>query len=57
MTKNESGLENLSESFRGNFVITGNAAFEEDAWDVIKIGNVTFKVGMRNSIVVGTILT
>ena len=39
MVKNASGLNDLSESFRGNFVITGNAAFEEDTWNVIKLAN------------------
>ena len=52
MARNASGLKDLSESFRGNFVITGNVAFEEDTWNVIKIGNVAFKVGLRNSFVV-----
>ena len=36
--------ENLVDRFRGNFVIGGGAAFEEEAWGKIKIGDVMFQV-------------
>jgi uncharacterized protein YcbX len=32
--------------FRGNFVISGAKAFEEDIWKKIKIGPFVFKVNL-----------
>jgi uncharacterized protein YcbX len=35
------------EQFRPNLVVTGAAAWEEDTWKVIRIGEVVFDVANR----------
>lgn len=41
-------LEELAESFRANFVIDGDIAFEEDNWTEVRIRNLDFKVWLES---------
>ena len=37
-------VDNLIHRFRGNLVVNGGNAFEEEQWKLIKIGNIIFHV-------------
>lgn len=39
-----SDTENLVDRFRGNLVIDGGTAFEEESWKGVKIGALVFQV-------------
>ena len=36
--------DNLVARFRGNLIINGGKAFEEESWDAVKFGNMKFLV-------------
>ena len=42
-----SDVENLLHRFRGNLVVGGGNPFEEEAWQSVMIGNISFKVGIH----------